>query len=139
MLSSYFISSSRHAKLRKFLYINGLVCLFFWICLFVATFVFIIIWFSTIHSNNKFKWRRHVSLENVSLGLYLFFSVSILNSSVLHNFHDLLNEFERFRALSMIVRSCLFCCLFISFLFSSYLPTPPLGQDMTQGQFLSGV
>ena len=21
----------------------------------------------------------------------------------------------------------------------SYLPTPPLGQDMTQGQFLSGV
>ena len=22
---------------------------------------------------------------------------------------------------------------------SSYLPTPPLGQDMTQGQFLSGV
>ena len=23
--------------------------------------------------------------------------------------------------------------------FSSYLPTPPLGQDMTQGQFLSGV
>ena len=24
-------------------------------------------------------------------------------------------------------------------LFISYLPTPPLGQDMTQGQFLSGV
>ena len=23
--------------------------------------------------------------------------------------------------------------------FLSYLPTPPLGQDMTQGQFLSGV
>ena len=22
---------------------------------------------------------------------------------------------------------------------SSYIPTPPLGQDMTQGQFLSGV
>ena len=22
---------------------------------------------------------------------------------------------------------------------SSYLPTPPIGQDMTQGQFLSGV
>ena len=21
----------------------------------------------------------------------------------------------------------------------SYLPTPPLGQDMTQGQFLSGI
>ena len=27
----------------------------------------------------------------------------------------------------------LFCCVL------SYLPTPPLGQDMTQGQFLSGV
>ena len=25
-----------------------------------------------------------------------------------------------------------------SFMYS-YLPTPPLGQDMTQGQFLSGV
>ena len=24
-------------------------------------------------------------------------------------------------------------------LFKSYLSTPPLGQDMTQGQFLSGV
>ena len=23
--------------------------------------------------------------------------------------------------------------------YTSYLPTPPLGQDMTQGQFLSGV
>ena len=23
--------------------------------------------------------------------------------------------------------------------YKSYLPTPPLGQDMTQGQFLSGV
>ena len=28
-------------------------------------------------------------------------------------------------------------CMFL--LYSSYLPTPPLGQDMTQGQFLSGV
>ena len=31
---------------------------------------------------------------------------------------------------------------FFSFFFLlsySYLPTPPLGQDMTQGQFLSGV
>ena len=27
-----------------------------------------------------------------------------------------------------------------SYIFNiSYLPTPPLGQDMTQGQFLSGV
>ena len=25
------------------------------------------------------------------------------------------------------------------FIYLSYLPTPPLGQDMTQGQFLSGV
>ena len=25
------------------------------------------------------------------------------------------------------------------FIIPSYLPTPPLGQDMTQGQFLSGV
>ena len=28
---------------------------------------------------------------------------------------------------------------FSLFFFLSYLPTPPLGQDMTQGQFLSGV
>ena len=28
------------------------------------------------------------------------------------------------------------CCLMITWY---YLPTPPLGQDMTQGQFLSGV
>ena len=27
----------------------------------------------------------------------------------------------------------------ISPTYLSYLPTPPLGQDMTQGQFLSGV
>ena len=27
----------------------------------------------------------------------------------------------------------------ISYVLLSYLPTPPLGQDMTQGQFLSGV
>ena len=26
-----------------------------------------------------------------------------------------------------------------NFAIRSYLPTPPLGQDMTQGQFLSGV
>ncbi len=26
-----------------------------------------------------------------------------------------------------------------NFIIFSYLPTPPLGQDMTQGQFLSGV
>ena len=25
------------------------------------------------------------------------------------------------------------------YIYLSYLPTPPLGQDMTQGQFLSGV
>ena len=25
------------------------------------------------------------------------------------------------------------------YIYISYLPTPPLGQDMTQGQFLSGV
>ena len=25
------------------------------------------------------------------------------------------------------------------YLIYTYLPTPPLGQDMTQGQFLSGV
>ena len=29
------------------------------------------------------------------------------------------------------------CALYISVCY--YLPTPPLGQDMTQGQFLSGV
>ena len=29
--------------------------------------------------------------------------------------------------------------LTISSSISNYLPTPPLGQDMTQGQFLSGV
>ena len=28
---------------------------------------------------------------------------------------------------------CVYVCVYI------YLPTPPLGQDMTQGQFLSGV
>ena len=27
----------------------------------------------------------------------------------------------------------------LSYTSMSYLPTPPLGQDMTQGQFLSGV
>ena len=30
-------------------------------------------------------------------------------------------------------------CLFPNFISRYYLPTPPLGQDMTQGQFLSGV
>ena len=29
--------------------------------------------------------------------------------------------------------------IFLSLDELSYLPTPPLGQDMTQGQFLSGV
>ena len=29
--------------------------------------------------------------------------------------------------------------IFPYFLLYPYLPTPPLGQDMTQGQFLSGV
>ena len=28
---------------------------------------------------------------------------------------------------------------FLSLMIYPYLPTPPLGQDMTQGQFLSGV
>ena len=31
----------------------------------------------------------------------------------------------------------IYCEFFLLLL--SYLPTPPLGQDMTQGQFLSGV
>ena len=30
-------------------------------------------------------------------------------------------------------------CLQDFFIAYTYLPTPPLGQDMTQGQFLSGV
>ena len=33
----------------------------------------------------------------------------------------------------------IFRWIFLKFLCLSYLPTPPLGQDMTQGQFLSGV
>ena len=31
------------------------------------------------------------------------------------------------------------CCLLCLYSVRYYLPTPPLGQDMTQGQFLSGV
>ena len=31
------------------------------------------------------------------------------------------------------------CKVLTEIMFLSYLPTPPLGQDMTQGQFLSGV
>ena len=34
----------------------------------------------------------------------------------------------------MCVCVCVCVCMCVS-----YLPTPPLGQDMTQGQFLSGV
>ena len=36
-------------------------------------------------------------------------------------------------------RYCYRSLCFIYILFCSYLPTPLLGQDMTQGQFLSGV
>ena len=36
-----------------------------------------------------------------------------------------------------IVRLYVCVCVRVGLL--SYLPTPPLGQDMTQGQFLSGV
>ena len=41
---------------------------------------------------------------------------------------------------------CVYVCVFVCvcvcvcvYVCSSYLPTPPLGQDMTQGQILSGV
>ena len=40
---------------------------------------------------------------------------------------------------SVIGSSGLVQAIIILFTLSSYLPTPPFGQDMTQGQFLSGV
>ena len=52
---------------------------------------------------------------------------------------------KRFTANSMANRFFLLGKCFIIFasfkskLSLSYLPTPPLGQDMTQGQFLSGI
>ena len=36
--------------------------------------------------------------------------------------------------LQITLKSCIFN-IYVGY----YLPTPPLGQDMTQGQFLSGV
>ena len=38
---------------------------------------------------------------------------------------------------AMTINGC--CDYYFIILFLSYLPTPPLGQNMTQGQFLSGV
>ena len=41
------------------------------------------------------------------------------------------NQFERFNTVSIIRQNILYP--------DEYLPTPSLKQDMTQGQFLSGV
>ena len=35
--------------------------------------------------------------------------------------------------------SLIYLTVYQPLMYYSYLPTPPLGQDMTQGQFLSGV
>ena len=50
---------------------------------------------------------------------------------------DLAREIKKLRNMKVtIVPKGCFCILPFNF---SYLPTPPLGQNMTQGQFLSGV
>ena len=50
------------------------------------------------------------------------------------------NHFARYlQELYIIVCCSENCEFYILAVFLSYLPTPPLGQDMTQGQFLSGV
>ena len=55
-------------------------------------------------------------LTTVANFTYLFYSIIII--TIFSIFHSNFN--------------CTFICL-------SYLPIPPLGQDMTQGQFLNGV
>ena len=49
---------------------------------------------------------------------------------ILHKVPDII--YENFNRLKIILHIYIF-------IYISYLPTPPLGQDMTQGQFLSGV
>ena len=64
---------------------------------------------------------------------HVFFSTSVSKFFVIFLFALIL---VMLLLAALIILSLLFLILFK---FLDYLPTPPLGQDMTQGQFLSGV
>ena len=73
----------------------------------------------------------HVELENLH----------ITSNSTIYFIHgvDCSNvNYEQVQVLSSS-KSSLFLLLVVEPATWYYLPTPPLGQDMTQGQFLSGV
>ena len=62
---------------------------------------------------------------------------SILDFAVPAEHWVILKESEKTDKYQDLAREMKNCGIWKSRL--SYLPTPPLGQDMTQGQFLSGV
>ncbi len=50
-----------------------------------------------------------------------------------------MDEINAIIKIAILIETIQLCTNYIHAEYISYLPTPPLGQDMSQGQFLSGV
>ena len=91
----------------------------------------------------EIRWSVGTSKSHWSLYVF-FFSRKGAGLCIYHLFvRSDLNFLQFSQWIPLPTQSCLFLYSFCADLLHSlmwyYLPTPPLGQDMTQGQFLSGV